>query len=149
MVTFTNQSVIICQNISAWMSDNTLAGNFSHNRRLSYTTLFLWSSGHWLWLQIQRSRLRFLALPDFLRSRVSGTGSTQPHGDNWEATWMKNYRLRSRRPRLTVVGIHCADHATPSTRKGWQLRRRAAVARSVGIVRLRTTATEFSLVLVL
>jgi hypothetical protein len=34
--------------------------------------------------------------------------------------------------RLTAVGIRCADHATPSTRKGWhQLRREAAVARSV------------------
>jgi hypothetical protein len=23
------------------------------------------------------------------------------------------------KPRLTAVGIRCADHATPSTRKGW------------------------------
>jgi hypothetical protein len=41
------------------------------------------------WLQIQRSRVRFPALPDILRSRGSGTGSTQPHEDNWGATWMK------------------------------------------------------------
>jgi hypothetical protein len=34
----------------------------------------LWSSG-------QRSRIRFLALPDFLRSSGSGTGSTQPRED--------------------------------------------------------------------
>jgi hypothetical protein len=33
----------------------------------------LWSSG-----QIQRSRVRFPGLPDFLRSSGSGTGSTQP-----------------------------------------------------------------------
>jgi hypothetical protein len=34
------------------------------------------------WLQIQRSRVRFPALPDFLRSSGSGTGSTQPREDN-------------------------------------------------------------------
>jgi hypothetical protein len=38
---------------------------------------------------IQRSRVRFPALQNFLRSSGSGTGSTQPREDNWEATWMK------------------------------------------------------------
>jgi len=38
----------------------------------------LWSSGHSFWLQIQRSRVRSPALPDFLSSSGSGTGSTQP-----------------------------------------------------------------------
>jgi hypothetical protein len=28
-------------------------------------------------------------------------------------------RLRSRKSRLTTVGIRCADHATPSIRKSW------------------------------
>jgi hypothetical protein len=42
----------------------------------------LWSSGQSSWLQIQRSRVRFPALPDFLRSSGSGTGSTQPREDN-------------------------------------------------------------------
>jgi hypothetical protein len=42
----------------------------------------LWSSGQSFWLQIQRSRVRFQALPDFLRSSGSGTGSTQPREDN-------------------------------------------------------------------
>jgi hypothetical protein len=42
----------------------------------------LWSSGQIFWLQIQRSRVRFSALPDFLRSRGSGTGSTQPRDHN-------------------------------------------------------------------
>ena len=38
----------------------------------------LWSSGQSFWLQIQRSRVRFPALPDFLCSSGSGTGPTQP-----------------------------------------------------------------------
>ena len=38
----------------------------------------LWSSGQSFWLQIQRSRVRSPALPDFLSSTGSGTGSTQP-----------------------------------------------------------------------
>jgi hypothetical protein len=42
----------------------------------------LWSSGQSFWLQIQRFQVRFPALPDFLRSRGSGTGSTQPREDN-------------------------------------------------------------------
>ena len=39
----------------------------------------LWSSGQSFWLQIQRSRVRSPALPDFLSSSGSGTGSIQPH----------------------------------------------------------------------
>jgi hypothetical protein len=42
----------------------------------------LWSSGQGFWLQIQRSWVRFPALPDFLRSSGSGTGSTQRREDN-------------------------------------------------------------------
>ena len=42
----------------------------------------LWSSGQNFWLQIQRSRVRFPALPDFLSSSGSGTGSTQPREVN-------------------------------------------------------------------
>jgi hypothetical protein len=42
----------------------------------------LWSSGQSFRLQIQRSRVRFPALPDFLTSRGSGTGSTQPRDHN-------------------------------------------------------------------
>ena len=42
----------------------------------------LWSSGQSFWLQIQRSRVRFPALPDFLSGSGSGTGSTQPREVN-------------------------------------------------------------------
>ena len=49
----------------------------------------LWSSGQSFWLQIQRSRVRSPALPNFLSSSGSGTGSTQPREVNWGATWMK------------------------------------------------------------
>jgi len=44
--------------------------------------LSLWSSGQSFWLQIQRSRVRYPALPDFLSSSESGTGSTQPREVN-------------------------------------------------------------------
>jgi hypothetical protein len=46
----------------------------------------LWSSSQSSWLQIQRFRVRFPALPDFPRSSWSGTGFTQPLEDNWGAT---------------------------------------------------------------
>ena len=45
-------------------------------------TVRLWSSGQSFWLQIQRSRVRSPALPDFLSSSGSGTGSTQPREVN-------------------------------------------------------------------
>jgi hypothetical protein len=38
----------------------------------------LWSSDYSFWLQMQRSRVQFLTLPDFLRSSESETKSLQP-----------------------------------------------------------------------
>jgi hypothetical protein len=49
---------------------------------LSFMRPLLWSSAQSSWLQIQRSRVRFPVLLDFLRSSVSGTESTQPLEDN-------------------------------------------------------------------
>jgi hypothetical protein len=62
----------------------------------------LWSSGRSSWLQIQRSRVRFPPLPDLLRCSGSETGYVQPCEDNWGAVSRK-WRLRSRKPRLTVT----------------------------------------------
>jgi hypothetical protein len=100
----------------------------------------MWSSGRSPWLQIQRSRVRFQALPDFLRSSGSGTGPTQPREYNRGARGSG-----SRKPRLTAVGIRCTDYETPSIRQSST--NFTDERRSVGIVRLRIKATEFSLVL--
>jgi hypothetical protein len=42
----------------------------------------LWFSGQSSWLQIQRSLLQFLALPEFVRSSGSGKRYTQPREYN-------------------------------------------------------------------
>jgi hypothetical protein len=91
----------------------------------------LWSTGHSSWLQIQRSRVRFPALPDFLSSSGSETGSTQPRDVNWGATWIKSSGSRSRKdingrgdplrwPRETPlsanVGTNFADRRRPLCR---------------------------------
>jgi hypothetical protein len=55
---------------------------------------------------------------------------------------MEKYQLQSRKPRLTAVGIRWSDHATPPTRKSLALTSSTSGGRSVGIVRLRTMATE-------
>jgi hypothetical protein len=52
------------------------------------------------------------------------------------------FSLLFRKPRLTAMGIRCADHVTPSTRKSQHYFADSG-GRSVGIVRLRTKAKEF------
>jgi hypothetical protein len=78
----------------------------------------LWSSGQSSWLQLQRSRIWFSALPDSL-SNGCGMGFSQPREDNWGATWMEECDSESRIPRLSAVGFRCAERATPSIRKSW------------------------------
>jgi hypothetical protein len=66
----------------------------NHCRWTKVLWLPLWSSGQNSWLQIQRFRVCFTTLPDFLRSIRSGTGPTRPHEDNGRGIWIENYRLR-------------------------------------------------------
>jgi hypothetical protein len=56
-----------------------------HSELFKFRCVFIICSS---WLQIQRSQVRFPALPDFLRSSGSWTWSIQPREDNWGATWM-------------------------------------------------------------
>jgi hypothetical protein len=108
----------------------------------------VWSSGQSTWLQIQRSRVLFPALPDFLKSSVSGTGSTQPREYNWGATWYKSSgscletREYGRRDpsRWSRGTLYPQNFAITSLTSG---------GRSVGIVRSRTQAMEISLALFL
>jgi hypothetical protein len=83
----------------------------------------LWSIGQSFWLQIQRSRVLFPALPDFLKSSGSGTGCTQPRKPrevNWGATWIKRCSgSRPRKQRLMAVGSVALTTWHPSIRKSW------------------------------
>ena len=56
----------------------------------------------------------------------------------------KKQRLRSRKQRLTAVGIRCADHVTPLYLQKLALTSPTGGGRSVGIVRSRTKATEIT-----
>jgi hypothetical protein len=57
----------------------------------------------------------------------------------------KSSGFGSRKQRLIAVGIRCADHATLYPRK-LALTSPTSGGRSIGIVRLRTKSTAFSLV---
>ena len=112
------------------------------HRQLIISVLYVWkqtaSVVQSFWLQIQRSRVRFPALPDFLSSSGSGTGSTQPRVVNWGASWIKS---SGSGPKTEING-----HGNPLRlpRDTWHTSP-TGNGRSVGIVRLRTKATEFFL----
>jgi hypothetical protein len=93
----------------------------------------LWSSGQSSWLQTQRSRVWFPALPHFLSSSGFGTGSTQRREYKWWATWMKKWQFWSRKLRLTALGVPPRwPRDTPlSAKVGTKIRRPVAVAPSV------------------
>jgi len=59
-----------------------VAYNGNYTLGVVYNGLPVWSSGQSFRLQIQRSRVRSPALPDFLSISGSGTGSTQPREVN-------------------------------------------------------------------
>ena len=56
----------------------------------------------------------------------------------------KSSGSRSRKQRLTAVGTRCSDHVTPLYPQKLALTWPTGGGRSVGIVRVRTEATEFS-----
>jgi hypothetical protein len=106
-------------------SQRTLLFSVSFNSRLlSATNLFrVQKFNRFCGLVVrvpgQRSRVRFPALPHFLRSSGSGTGSTQPRECEELLEW-KISGSGSRKPILTAVGIRCADRSIPSIRKSWR-----------------------------
>ena len=55
----------------------------------------------------------------------------------------KSSGSRSRKQRLTAMGTRCADHVTPLYPQKLALTSPTGGGRSVGIVRVRTKATEF------
>ena len=65
-----------------WKIFITTVSSCGCNTISSSSSSSLWSSGQSFWLQIQRSRVRSPALPDFLSNSGSGTGSTQPREVN-------------------------------------------------------------------
>jgi hypothetical protein len=76
-----------------------------------------------------------------MKSNGSGTRSTQPREYNSGATWKKN--SGSGLENLdTAVEIRRADHATSLSPLNLALTSSKSGGRSVGIVQLRTKATE-------
>jgi hypothetical protein len=68
---------------------NSVSGS---KRKASYVLYWrppLWSSGQEFLVIDPEVRVRFPALPDFMRSSEPETRSTRPHECNWGATWKK------------------------------------------------------------
>jgi hypothetical protein len=87
-------------------------------------------------------QVRFPALPYFLRSSGSGTGSTQPREYNWGATWKSS---GSGLENLDYgLGILHTDQVTPLYAQKLALTSLTSSGRLVGIVRSRTRAMEES-----
>jgi hypothetical protein len=101
----------------------------------------LWSGGQSFWLQIQRSRVPFPALPDLWEVVRLERGPLSLMRITEELLEWKCSGSGSRKSRLTAVGVRCADHATLSAKVDIK-----CGCRSVGVVPLRTKVTEFSAV---
>jgi len=82
-----NSTIICSNNISSISSSISSRSSNSKSTKINRINSVskgppLWSSGQSFWLQIERSRVRSPALPEFLSSSGSGTGSTQPREVN-------------------------------------------------------------------
>ena len=98
---------------SSWFSGHFKTLDSSENKKFPASVENGFSVSFWKFVLLQAQfRVRFPALPDFLSSSGSGTGSTQPREVNWGATWIKSSGSGPKN-RLTAVGIRCADHVTP------------------------------------
>jgi hypothetical protein len=120
-------------------SGNYLAGailkRIQDHRNCFQVKLSLWTSDHSFWLHMQRSGSDSRIWQIFFQSG-SGMGSTQPLEELG-----KTSSSGFRKARLMAMGNHCTDHAAPTIHKGWYLL--TSGGRSVGVVHLRTKATEF------
>jgi hypothetical protein len=74
----------------------------------------LWSSSQSSWLHIQRSRVRFPALPDLLEIVGLERGTLSLVRITEVLLEWKSSGSESTTSRLTAVGIRCADSAKPS-----------------------------------
>ena len=85
------------------------------------------------------------------RSSGSGTGSTQPREVKLRSylNKKKSSGSRFRKQRLTAVGPRCANHVTPLYPQKLAPTSPTGGGRSVGMVRSRTKATEFSLFIII
>jgi hypothetical protein len=85
----------------------------------------------WRPSRIQRSRVRFPALPDFLISSGSGTGSIQPFEEKWGAT-------RNESSGSCLENFNDRGGSAGLTKRATALYPPTSGGRSVGIVSLRT-----------
>jgi hypothetical protein len=112
----------------------------------------------WAWLWLYRVKvLEGLSFNDVIGPHGERIAlCVRRHGNRSKkpSDWTQNAHAPSERTddlctdrpiisRLRAVGIRCADHVTPSTRRSRHYFADSG-GRSVGIVRLRTKATEFS-----
>jgi hypothetical protein len=107
----------------------------------------MWSSGKSSWLQIRKPRARFsgttmgeevVGLERGPLSLLSATEELLGRNNSGSGLEAEN----------TAVGIRNADHVAPYTRQKLALTSLTSSGHSVGIVRLRTEATEFFLLFV-